>query len=215
MDASQQRPGVSILFPNQYDEAAGVLGRAFVDDPLIKAIIPPGVSVEERVRRMSGIFRVVLSGHRHDGQPVVGVMDQGRVAGAAVVEHLTRPAGAMATVLQGLPQLPAMVRAAGWSGLLRAVNLLDTLARNRPSEPHLYLNILGVDPALQRRHFGVAILDFLHEQAALRSDLAGVYLETATEANVAYYSHVGYRVLNEIYPLGVRVWRMMQDRAAS
>ena len=118
-------------------------------------------------------------------------------------------------VLQGLPQLPAMVRAAGWSGLLRAVNLLDTLARNRPSEPHLYLNILGVDPALQRRHFGVAILDFLHEQAALRSDLAGVYLETATEANVAYYSHVGYRVLNEIYPLGVRVWRMMQDRAAS
>lgn len=215
MDASQQRPRVSILFPNQYDEAAGVLGRAFVDDPLIKAIIPPGVSAEERVSRMSGIFRVVLSGHRHDGQPVVGVMDQGRVAGAAVVEHLTRPAGAMAMVLQGLPQLPAMVRAAGWSGLLRAVNLLDTLARNRPPEPHLYLNILGVDPALQRRHFGVAILDFLHEQAALRSDLAGVYLETATEANVAYYSHVGYRVLNEIYPLGVRVWRMMQDRAAS
>ena len=56
MDASQQRPRVSILFPNQYDEAAGVLGRAFVDDPLIKAIIPPGVSAEERVRRMSGFF---------------------------------------------------------------------------------------------------------------------------------------------------------------
>jgi ribosomal protein S18 acetylase RimI-like enzyme len=94
------------------------------------------------------------------------------------------------------------------------VNVLDTLARNRPPEPHLYLNILGVDPALQRRHFGVTILDFLHDQAALRSDLAGVYLETATEANVAYYSHVGYRVLNEIHPLGVRVWRMMQDRGA-
>jgi ribosomal protein S18 acetylase RimI-like enzyme len=214
MDASQQRPRVSILFPDQYDEASRVLGRAFVDDPLIKAIIPAGVSVEERVRRMSGLFRVVLTGHRHDGQPVVGVMNEGRVAGAAVVEQLARPAGAMATVLQGLPQLPAMVRATGWSGLLRAVNLLDTLARNRPPEPHLYLNILGVDPALQRRHFGVAILDFLHEQAALRSDLAGVYLETATEANVAYYSHVGYRVLNEIYPLGVRVWRMMQDRGS-
>jgi ribosomal protein S18 acetylase RimI-like enzyme len=212
MDASEHRPRVSILFPDQYAEAAGVLGRAFVNDPLLKAIIPPGVSAEESVRRMSGLFAVVLKGHRHDGQPVVGIFDEGRVAAAAVVEQIGRPVGAAATVLQGLPQLPAMVRAVGWSGLRRAVNVLDMLARNRPPQPHIYLNILGVEPAFQRRHFGVAILDFLREQAALRSEIAGVYLETATEANVAYYSHVGYRVMNEIYPLGVRMWRMMQDR---
>jgi GNAT superfamily N-acetyltransferase len=207
-----QRPRVSILFPHQYDDAAQVLGRAFVDDPLIKAIIPPG-EAPERVRRMSGLFRVILAGHRHDGQPVLGVMNEGRVAAAAVVEHLSQPIGALATVLQGLTQLPAMLQATGFSGLLRAVNVLDTLTRNRPPQPHLYLNILGVEPSLQRKHFGVAILDFLREQATLRNDLAGVYLETATEANVAYYSHVGYRVLGEIYPLGVRMWRMMQDRA--
>jgi hypothetical protein len=33
-------PKVAILFPNQDAEAAVVLGRAFVDDPLIKAILP-------------------------------------------------------------------------------------------------------------------------------------------------------------------------------
>ena len=60
----------------------------------------------------------------------------------------------------------------------------------------------------------VAILDYLRAQVALRSDLLGVYLETATEANVAYYSHVGYRVIGEIYPLGVRMWRMLQSCAA-
>jgi len=211
---SQQRPCVSILFPDQYTVAAEVLGRAFVDDPLIKAIIPATTDAPERVRRMSGLFRVILAGHRHDGQPVLGVMDEGRVGAAAVVEQISRPVGAMAAVLQGLPQLPALVRATGWSGVMRALSVLDTLTRNRPAQPHIYLNILGVEPMLQRRHFGVAILDFLREQAALRSDLAGVYLETATEANVAYYSHVGYRVIGEIYPLGVRMWRMMQDRAA-
>jgi ribosomal protein S18 acetylase RimI-like enzyme len=207
-----QRPQVSILFPDQYSEAAQVLGRAFVDDPLLKAIIPPADDAQERVRRMTALFRVILAGHRRGGQPVVGVMHEGRVGAAAVVEQIALPAGAVATVLHDLPHLPALVRAVGWSGLGRALSVLDTLTRNRPPQPHIYLNILGVDPALQRRHFGVAILDFLRAQAMLGSTISGVYLETATEANVAYYSHVGYRVINEIHPLDVRVWRMMQDR---
>jgi GNAT superfamily N-acetyltransferase len=212
--AVDTHPRVSILFPEQYGVAAEVLGRAFVDDPLIKAIIPASGDAQERVRRMTGLFRVILAGHRHDGQPVLGVIDEGRVGAAAVIEQISQPVGALAAVLHGLPQLPALIQAAGWRGVVRALSVLDTLTRNRPAQPHLYLNILGVEPTLQRRHFGVAILDFLREQAALRSELAGVYLETATEANVAYYTHVGYRVIGEIYPLGVRMWRMMQDRTA-
>ena len=46
----------------------------------------------------------------------------------------------------------------------------------------------------------------------LRSDLDGVYLETATEANVAYYTRHGYEVIGEFHPLGVRMWRMFQAR---
>jgi len=115
-------------------------------------------------------------------------------------------------VLHGLALVPALARIGGLSGVRRAVAALDVLSRNRPAAPHLYLNVLGVEPALQRRHFGVALLDWLHDQTALRPDLAGVYLETATEANVGYYSHVGYRVTGEIYPLGVRMWQMLQPR---
>ena len=105
-----------------------------------------------------------------------------------------------------------MIGALGWGGTLRALRLTDELLRNRPKEPHIYLNLLGVDPDYQRRHFGIALLDHLRELAALRSNLAGVYLETATEANVAYYTSAGYEVLGEIFPLGVRMWRMMQPR---
>jgi hypothetical protein len=89
----------------------------------------------------------------------------------------------------------------------------NLLSRNRPAAPHLYLNVLGVEPALQRRHFGVAVLDWLCDQTAIRPDLLGVYLETATEANVAYYSRVGYHVTGEIFPPGVRIWQMLQPRS--
>jgi GNAT superfamily N-acetyltransferase len=211
---TSDRPRVSILFPAQYAEAAAMLGRAFVDDPMLKTIVPPTADAATRARRIGALWAVVLRLHRGDGQPVVGVMQDGRVAGAAVIEHLAHPPSTAATVWRGLPTLPALVRAVGWSGLARAISVMDTLARNRPREPHLYLNILGVEPTLQRRHYGVALLDYLRDQAAMRGDFAGVYLETATESNVAYYTHVGYRVLSEIHPLGVRMWRMLQPRAA-
>jgi ribosomal protein S18 acetylase RimI-like enzyme len=210
--ATSERPRVCLLFPSQYAEAAAMLGRAFADDPLLKALVPPTPDAESRARHMGALFDVVLRLHRGDGQPVVGVIQDSRVCAAAVIEYVANPSSTAATVLHGLPQMPRLVRAVGWSGVARAISVLDTLARNRPPEPHLYLNILGVEPSLQRRHFGVAILDYLREQVSLRGDFTSVYLETATEANVAYYSHVGYQVMNEIYPLGVRMWRMLQPR---
>ena len=211
---TSDRPRVSLLFPAQYAEAAATLGRAFVDDPLLLAIVPPTPDAETRARRIGALFDVVLRLHRGDGQPVVGVIQDGRVVAAAVIEHLLHMPSTATTLWHGLPTLPALVRAVGWTGLARAIAVMDTLARSRPPDPHIYLNILGVEPALQRRHYGVALLDYLRDQAALRGDFAGVYLETATESNVAYYSHVGYRVLNEIHPLGVRMWRMLQPRTA-
>jgi ribosomal protein S18 acetylase RimI-like enzyme len=206
-------PRVAILFPGQDSEAAAVLGRAFVDDPMIKAILPPIEDRGERGRRMGQVFAVALASQRASGQPIVGVLHEGRVGAAAVIEQVAKPAGTASFVLHGLALLPALVQAGGVGGMRRAVAALDVLSRNRPTQPHLYLNVLGVEPALQRRHFGVALLDWLRDQTNLREDLLGVYLETATEANVGYYTHVGYRVTGEIYPLGVRMWQMLQPRA--
>jgi ribosomal protein S18 acetylase RimI-like enzyme len=143
---------------------------------------------------------------------VLGVLHDNRVGAAAIIEQVVRPASSAATVIEGLTMMLGLVRAAGCGGLVRAISTLAMLLKHRPAEPHIYLNVLGVAPDLQRRHFGVALLEYLRAQAALRPDLAGVYLETATETNVAYYSHVGYRVIGEIRPLGVRVWRMLQPR---
>jgi len=113
-------------------------------------------------------------------------------------------------VTTGLGQMPRMVRAIGLGGVNRAMTIFNALSQSHPSEPHLYLQTLGVDPAYQRRHLGAALLDYLREQANARPDVNGVYLETATEANVAYYSGKGYQVIGEIRPLGVRMSRMFQ-----
>ncbi|HEX3409568.1 MAG TPA: GNAT family N-acetyltransferase [Candidatus Binataceae bacterium] len=210
---SARYPDVALLFPEQHPAAAEVLGRAFVDDPLIRAIIGDVIDVAERARRMALLFNVILAEQSHTGQPVIGALYDNRVAAAAIIEQVERPSSSAATVLRGLTLMPRLLRAGGFGGVARSVSTLDLLLKHRPLEPHIYLNVLGVEPELQRRHFGVALLDYLRAQAALRPDLAGVYLETATEANVAYYSHVGYRIIGEIRPLGVRVWRMLQPRS--
>lgn len=206
-------PRVALLFPDQDRAAAAMLGRAFVDDPLISAIVGDEPA-SDRVRRMTGLFSVIFGMHRRDGQPVAGVIENGEVVGAAIIEQVAHPTGAIATAVAGLQFMPAMLRAVGPQGLRRAIAVLDELTRNRPREPHIYLNVLGVDPPMQGRHCGVALLNYLRDQVTLRKDLAGVYLETATAANVAYYTKAGYETMNEITPLGVRVWRMLQRRVS-
>lgn len=208
-----ERPSIALIFPCQYAAVAAMLGRAFSDDPLFRAMLPPEPDTTARVRRVDDLFRVILASHRPEGQPVIGVIHEGQVVAAGIIEQVERPVQTLAVLLRGLTLLPQLIRAVGVSGVMRSISVLDTLRRNRPTEPHIYLNVLGVEPALQGRHFGTAILDYLRMQAALRDDLAGVYLETATESNVAYYARFGYRAIGEIYPLGVRMWRMQQARA--
>ncbi|HEY2525087.1 MAG TPA: GNAT family N-acetyltransferase [Candidatus Binataceae bacterium] len=204
-------PRVALVFPEHYAAAAAVLSRAFVNDPLINALSPEPREPIERARRLTGLFEVVLRLQRADGQPVFGVFEDGRLIAAAVVEGTTH-ASMGGTLAAALPGLPALVGAIGWGGVRRAIELLQTLLRNHPPRPHLYLNILGVEPSFQGRHCGIAILNHLRELVELRSDLDGVYLETATEANVAYYTRHGYEVIGEFYPLGCRMRRMFQAR---
>ena len=205
------RPKVFPIFPEQYAETAAALGRAFINDPALWGILPDVNEPAERARRIAQLFSVAMSINRRLGHPTFGIVEKDTVVAAAVIEGPSAPSTSE-MILTGLRQAPRMVSAVGLGAIRRALQLADTLHRNRPKEPHVYLNLLGVDPDYQRRHFGIALLDHLRDLAAQRSNLAGVYLETATEANVAYYTRAGYEVLGEIFPLGVRMWRMMQPR---
>jgi ribosomal protein S18 acetylase RimI-like enzyme len=204
-------PAVTVVFPEQDEQVVAALGRAFANDPLMNAMIPGIAAMDVRIERYTEVFRAMMAIGRRQGQPVFGVIDGGRVVGAAMAEGILRPA-MVGMALTGLSQMRRMVRAAGWAGLMRGLNLVDLFIKNRIKEPHLYLQTLGVDPDFQKRHYGVALLDRLRFEAAARPGIAGVYLETATEANVAFYSSRGYEVIGELRPLGVRVWLMFQRK---
>jgi len=81
-----------------------------------------------------------------------------------------------------------------------------------PAGPVAYLQVLGVDPPAQRTGVGSALL----AEGLRRADREAVaaYLETASEANVAYYAASGFAVLRESGPLlpgGPVMWRMRRE----
>jgi hypothetical protein len=211
MDSINQRPAAAVLFPEQYGEAARALGRAFINDPPIKVLLPEPADPVERARLLTYFFEAMLGIQRKSGEPVLGVVIDNKVVAAAILESGGVPVTTL--VLSGLMQMPRMLKGLGWDGVRRGIQLQNELLKNHPHEPHLYLNFLGVDPDYQRHHHcGSVIIEELRRLASLRSKLCGVYLETGTEENVAYYSARGYETLGEIRPFGCRMWRMLQRR---
>jgi ribosomal protein S18 acetylase RimI-like enzyme len=210
MDSTNQRPAAAVLFPEQYGEAARALGRAFINDPPMRVLLPQPSDPIERARLLTYFFEAMLGIQRKSGEPVLGVVIDNKVVAAAILESGGVPVTTL--ILSGLMQMPRMLKGLGWDGLRRGIQLQNELLKNHPHEPHIYLNFLGADPDYQRNHCGSAIIEELRRLASMRSKLCGVYLETGTEANVPYYSARGYETLGEIHPLGCRMWRMLQRR---
>jgi ribosomal protein S18 acetylase RimI-like enzyme len=73
--------------------------------------------------------------------------------------------------------------------------LSAAMTANTPPEPHWYLNMLATHPDWQRRGLGGALMAAVFELAG--EEGVPCYLETETEANVAYYRHHGFEVRTE------------------
>jgi len=73
--------------------------------------------------------------------------------------------------------------------------MLNEMTARHPHDEHWYLMILATDPLHQRRGIGKALI----EPTLARADEIGVtaYLETQTQANVAYYRGFGFEVIDE------------------
>jgi ribosomal protein S18 acetylase RimI-like enzyme len=81
-----------------------------------------------------------------------------------------------------------------------------------PGDPVRYLQVLGVDPAVQRRGVGSALL----REGLAAADTAGddVYLETGRQANVAYYERHGFALVapgEALWDGGPVLWRMRRS----
>ena len=80
--------------------------------------------------------------------------------------------------------------------LARLGEVMDLLAWHRPSEPHHYLNLLGVIPDHQGAGIGSALLRSVLDAADRRGEPA--YLEASSPRNRALFERHGFAVVDEL-----------------
>ncbi len=180
--------------------AAGrVLGAAFVSSPLERAVRG---TIDERQRR--GLVREYTGVFRISGQVSVARRDD-RIVGAI---RWVRSPGCQLRWSQKLSMAPTAIGAFG-RNLPQAMRWVSAWARRDPSEPHVHLGPIGVDPDLQGRGIGSQMLSLYCEELDLAGD-AG-YLETDKSENVRLYERFGFEVRCEAHLLGVPNWFMWRD----
>lgn len=191
------------------DLAGDVLGRAFADNPGMVAVLAH-LSREARHARMPGIKRGFTRAAVRFGE-ARGAWEGERLVGAA----LSYAPGQYPLSLRGFSVLasgclhPSLLRAAP-----RFLHIDGWMSKRHEKAPHFYLMVLGVEPALQGKGVGGALLRDL----SARADAAGApcWLETDKEANVPIYARHGYAVVHdEVLPKlgGLRMWTMRRPPA--
>jgi ribosomal protein S18 acetylase RimI-like enzyme len=195
---------VSPLRGDEVVGAAALLGRAFRENPLNRAVV--GGSPERRERANRAGMRAHLPVARTAGS-VLAARLGGELAGVLAA----LPPGALAF---GRPSWPALVRLLLVQGPRvagRWAAISDALQLHRPRAPHAHLATLGVEPVRQRQGVGRALLG--HWLAEIDSARARAYLETDSADNARWYESFGFATRAELTLLGVRVYLMERGAA--
>jgi ribosomal protein S18 acetylase RimI-like enzyme len=187
--------------PEDVPALAGMLTRAFLDDPVAIWSCRP-----ERLRpRVLERFQATRLRHLLAEQEVWTTPE---LSSAAL---WAPPKRWRTTVRQDLE----IARSALHPRLLTRLPLLARgflgMERKHPHHPpHWYLAVLGTEPAAQGQGLGSAVLGPVLEQCD--ADGVGAYLESSKERNIAFYARHGFRVTAELrLPLGPRIWAMWRE----
>lgn len=184
------------MLPDNVDALTSVMQAAFADDPMVRWVYREG---RARERGSAVFFRWQMR----------------RLVGQAVSSTTPALTGAAIWALPGSwresgREALSLVLANGWAvGLrprvLRGLAMIEQL---HPQAPHLYLALIGVDPALQGQGVGSALLTPGLELCD--EDGLDAYLETTSARNVDYYIRHGFAVERELrMPAGgPPVWLM-------
>ena len=174
-----------MLAPEPRD-AAGLLARAFHEDPMMSWVVPNDT---ERPLALRHYFTV---GVRHAAR-------HGRVdwaADDAGVAVWLAPGHSRLTVvrmlLDGHAALPLRLGIQGYRRLAQLNDYALMLHGRAAPSPHWHLCLIGVEPDRRRQGVGHALLRPALERAD--GERLACYLETASEANIPFYERLGFRV---------------------
>ena len=173
------------------------------DNPNNVAAFGPDPHRRERCleRLFAGLFGTMGSQQplcALDGEALVGV------TGVA-------PPGSCQPTFGERARIAPSILAAGPRSAMRVLRWTAAWAQRDPTEPHVHLGPLAVEPRLQGRGIGSRIL--AEHCSRLDEERQIGYLETDKAENVVLYERFGYRVHGEAEIIGVRNWFMLRGRA--
>jgi GNAT superfamily N-acetyltransferase len=197
---------IGLLTAGRLAEAAALLARAFREDPGHVHLYPDPAA---RERALPHEFAAACRDGIGLGH-VQAASAGGRLAGVAV---WLPPGGYPMTIRRQLRVVPDAARLclASPGSFARLVRYGSAVERAHPPQPYWYLEVLGVEPALQGLGIGTRLLRPVLD-AADRARLP-CYLETDTEANVRWYRGRGFEVRAadlELSPGGPPFWTMLR-----
>jgi GNAT superfamily N-acetyltransferase len=188
--------------PDDVDVLAQALTRAFVDDPVTRWVYggePSTVRWSRRffaweLRRLMPQDVSWTTADGAGGAALWALPDQWR-------ETARETLGLVRLTFRGvLPRLPRILRGLG------------QVEVRHPSQRHLYLAVLGVDPERQGQGVGSQLirggLDLCDREGL------PAYLETGKESNLAFYGRHGFQVVDRLeLPKGPPVWFLWREPA--
>jgi ribosomal protein S18 acetylase RimI-like enzyme len=180
--------------------AIGVVARAMCDNPLDIAAL--GDDRDARLQRLHRMFKIALPRILRKGV-MLGAFDGEMLAGVAA---MLPPGRCQPSATEKITLVPRMIRALGLGGFGRLGRWLGEWSRHDLREAHWHLGPVAVDPNLQGRGIGRALMD----ASCGRIDRVGAasYLETDKPQNVEFYKKYGFETVEEASILGTPNWFM-------
>jgi len=201
--------GVIPLDDSYREDIVDVLTAAFQDDPGMRHLC--GEDRERRLRRIRVLWEEGQRWQRALGEPILGVLRDGRLAGAAVIND---PDASGSTLYEWRWILGLTLRLGpGLTRLnLRKNRLMDL---HTPQRPQFLLHILGTLPDYRGMGCGKSLLSAISGLSEAHPRSEGVWLETENPGNVELYRHFGYDVIHEFDCAGIRGWTMFRPNGAT
>ncbi len=195
---------VAPLARSMLDVADDTLVAAFMDDSLFRWVFPDPATRPRRLRRLN---RVPLEYGLRYGY--VRQSDEGRCVAIWIPPGEPMSPGRM--VRSGMLAVPFRTGLGPLARFGGANGVMDKIHKRHMGGPHWELLIVGVDPALQGRGRGSALV----RDGLARADESGLpcYLNTNTPANVPFYEQLGFSVLEEatLGKDGPTAWAMRRE----
>lgn len=187
------------------NEFAGMLSRAFYDDPFYNYIMPDG---EKRLAQLQWWFRILLRYTQKFGDIYYTESNKGVALWLGPDKPITND---IKMFSMGLILYPFKI---GFRNFIRALNISGQWDKEHHKMPrkHYYLMVIGVEPEFQQQGIGSRLMQEGLKKA--HKEKLECFLETVTPEDVGFYKKHQFDVaLNKAFAENDQFWIMKRPQS--